>query len=270
MQWNWLVRTKLLLAGLALIFVIGDGVAGPFKNRKNKQSQDGQWTMVDQTTTTQAQAQPAQPGTQPAVTASTQTQQQQGQWVMQPQGRKGKKSVMVWQPTTQVVTQQPVAGQPAAGQPAAGQPAVEAAPMPSTTPSVSTAQPTYQEQGNQRRGGRRAARRGNGNGNYATSPTTSIQPGTTRQSFYPVNGQSAYIDVRVPVANAQVMFDGAATNQQGTNRLFVTPALNQQGNNTYEVEARWTGQDGNAVKQTRQVKVPPGARVLVDFTIQQP
>jgi uncharacterized protein (TIGR03000 family) len=237
MQWNWLSRTKLLLAGLALVVVMGDSMAGPFANRRNNRQQ-GQWMPADQGSTTTVQ-QP-QPQPMPAVA-------------------------------------QPVAGQPAGEQPAAGQPAAQAAPMPSATPTVQSSQPVYQDNvGNGRRGlfGRRGGRNNGGSFSYAPSMTGTtqpgtIQPGSTRQSFYPANGQSALIDIRVPVANAQITFDGAPTVQQGINRVFSTPALNPQAANTYEVKARWTGNDGNAVEQTRTVKALPGGRIVVDFTTQQ-
>jgi uncharacterized protein (TIGR03000 family) len=182
----------------------------------------------------------------------------------------------VWEatPVTQVVQQQQ---QPTGGQPATGQQGVETAPMPSTnpnTPSVQAApsnqQPVVVQQNGRR--GRRAARRNNG---YYSAPVTMAtsqeQQGTTRQSFYqgPGNGQGALIDVRVPVANAQITFDGAPTNQQGLNRVYSTPALNPQATNTYEVRARWTAQDGNQIEQTRTVRAIPGQRILVDFTTQQ-
>lgn len=288
MQWNWLVRTKLLLAGLALAVVMGDSIAGPFANRRNNRngSSDGQWMPVDQGTMTTQAGQPTQPTT---VATQVQPTEQPGQWVTEPAGRRGRRTVQVWQPApvTQVVQQQPqpmpnpgqaAAGQPAAEQPAAGQPAAQAAPMPSTTqgaPVVQSAQPTYQPIANQRRGllGRR---RGNDNGGYsyapdmtAANPQGTVQPGMTRQSFYPANGQTALIDVRVPVANAQISFDGTGTVQQGISRVFVTPALNPQGANTYEVKASWTGQNGAPIERTQTVKVTPGGRVLVNFTNQQ-
>ena len=92
MQWKWLVRTKLLLAGLALMLLIGDGMAGPFSKRKNKQSQ-GETTMVQGTTTTAKAA----PGTPPA--AGVTTQAAQGQWVTQKRGLFGRKSMQVWEMT---------------------------------------------------------------------------------------------------------------------------------------------------------------------------
>ncbi len=287
MQWNWLVRTKLLLAALALVVLMGDSIAGPFANRRNNRQQ-GQYEMVDQGTTTTVQAQPTQPGqpTQPAtVTTQVQpTQQQQGQYVTQRRGLFGRRSTQVWEPTPVVQASQPTqplqpmpGAQPAVAagqqpQPAAG----EAAPMPSTTqaqPTVQATQPVDQQPiNNGRRGlfGRRTARNNSTNyGPVSMTPDQQVQPGTTRQSFYPANGQTALIDVRVPVANAQVTFDGAATRQQGLTRLFTTPARNPQGANSYEVKATWTGPDGKPVEQTRTVKVPPGARVLVDFNVQQ-
>ena len=98
----------------------------------------------------------------------------------------------------------------------------------------------------------------------ATGTTTT--PNDNRQSFYPAPaGTQSFIEVRLPVADAQVNFNGTATTQSGNNRLFVTPALEAQRDNVYQVTARWTV-NGAPVEQQREIKVAPGSRVVVDFT----
>jgi uncharacterized protein (TIGR03000 family) len=102
-----------------------------------------------------------------------------------------------------------------------------------------------------------------------TAPgVATTQPGT-RQAFYPAGGQVGYIEVRVPVANAEVIVNDARTTQQGVSRLFVTPALDPQRENIYVVKAKFTGKDGNPIEQTKEVKVPAGGRIVVDFAQQQ-
>jgi uncharacterized protein (TIGR03000 family) len=74
----------------------------------------------------------------------------------------------------------------------------------------------------------------------------------------------AEITVIVP-ANAEVLFDGAATMQRGTERLFTTPALDVGKKFTYEVRAKWSA-GGKTVDNTRKVEVSGGGKVRVDFT----
>jgi len=101
---------------------------------------------------------------------------------------------------------------------------------------------------------------------YVPASPAAGTPTDNRQSFYPAPvGTQSLIEVRLPIANAEVNFDGTATTQTGANRLFITPALDAQRDNVYQVTARWTD-NGNPVEQKREVKVTPGARVLVDFT----
>jgi uncharacterized protein (TIGR03000 family) len=74
----------------------------------------------------------------------------------------------------------------------------------------------------------------------------------------------AEITILVP-ADAEVFFDGAATMQKGTERHFMTPALDAGKKFTYEVRARWTA-GGKAVEITRTVEVTGGGKARVDFT----
>jgi uncharacterized protein (TIGR03000 family) len=109
-------------------------------------------------------------------------------------------------------------------------------------------------------------------GNYAPSsgyysPSTVIVPSdvTMTQSGYytpAAPDNRAHIEVRVP-ADAQVLFDGAPTQQTGEDRRFVTPPLDSSG--TYTVQAKWM-ENGRKVDQTKTVKVGPGASEMVDFT----
>jgi uncharacterized protein (TIGR03000 family) len=99
---------------------------------------------------------------------------------------------------------------------------------------------------------------------YATPATA------TYQSFYPqdqqANSNTATVMVKVPTQDAQVFFDGQATNQRGMNRNFTTPALTPGKTYGYEVRATWTGPLDAPVTQTRTIQVTPGQRTIVDFT----
>jgi uncharacterized protein (TIGR03000 family) len=80
----------------------------------------------------------------------------------------------------------------------------------------------------------------------------------------PETDTRALVDVRVP-ADAEVLFEGDKTSQTGSNRAFLSPALEPGRTFTYDIRARWTGADGKPVEQTRQAKVQAGRRTLVDF-----
>jgi uncharacterized protein (TIGR03000 family) len=94
-----------------------------------------------------------------------------------------------------------------------------------------------------------------------------------QQSFYPpsqgvqTDSSRAYIRVNVP-ADAEVLFNGTATNQRGTMRMFQSPPLDANNNYSYEITARWM-ENGQERKQTRTVQLQPGSTVDVSFTGQQ-
>ena len=69
-------------------------------------------------------------------------------------------------------------------------------------------------------------------------------------------------------SDADVFFDGSATTETGTERVFVTPALAVGQKFDYDIEAQWSA-NGQAVDQTRKVLVTAGANVRVDFTSPQ-
>jgi uncharacterized protein (TIGR03000 family) len=77
-------------------------------------------------------------------------------------------------------------------------------------------------------------------------------------------GSRALLDVRVP-ADAEVFVEGDKTSQTGSDRTFVSPALEPGRTFTYDIRARWAGPDGKPIEQTRQVKVQGGRRTPVDF-----
>ena len=89
-------------------------------------------------------------------------------------------------------------------------------------------------------------------------------------SIYPVSPplsaiteRTAKVEVRVP-ADAEVWFEGQKTSQDGTDRIYSSPALESAQDYVYEIRARWNA-DGREVDQTRKVTVHAGDRVLVDF-----
>jgi uncharacterized protein (TIGR03000 family) len=97
----------------------------------------------------------------------------------------------------------------------------------------------------------------------ATGPATS-----TYQSFYtgqtPTVTDTCRVHVVVPVADAQVLFDGTPTKQQGTERDFVTPPLSAGREFHYTISASWT-ENGQRVNRERRITVTPGSQVVVNF-----
>jgi len=79
----------------------------------------------------------------------------------------------------------------------------------------------------------------------------------------------AVIDVRVPVASAEVYFEGVNTRQQGEKRVFLSPALQTGQTFHYKVSAKW--RDGEkAVEREKSVDIRAGDTVVVDFTKDEP
>jgi len=109
---------------------------------------------------------------------------------------------------------------------------------------------------------------------YSMAPTYAVDNPSLRtyQSFYPSfapmpvesGNHTALIEVRVP-AGAEVLFDGSTTKQTGTFRSFVSPPLESGRDYSYEVQAKWTDENGKAVDQKRTIRVNPGQRTTVDF-----
>jgi uncharacterized protein (TIGR03000 family) len=104
---------------------------------------------------------------------------------------------------------------------------------------------------------------------YVQPDTTYVQPDTAYVQPAPQGSDnSAGIRVIVPDPNARVWFDGAATTQTGTDRLFNTPPLSA-GTHSYRIRATWT-QNGREVTQERTVPIAAGRLSIADFTRPQP
>jgi uncharacterized protein (TIGR03000 family) len=80
----------------------------------------------------------------------------------------------------------------------------------------------------------------------------------------PASDQSVRVDVRVPVADAEVFFDDSKTSQTGMVRYFESPPLEPGAAYEYTIRARWIA-DGKPVTQTRKITVFAGQRVGVNF-----
>jgi len=110
-----------------------------------------------------------------------------------------------------------------------------------------------------------------GDSGYSSYPSYSYAPDYyPSTSFYydpalqTTNDGSARIRVILPDSSARVMFDGHATQQVGTDRIFQTPPLSRDATNSYRIRATWM-QNGREMSRERVVNVTPGQMSVVDF-----
>lgn len=79
----------------------------------------------------------------------------------------------------------------------------------------------------------------------------------------PEDQTRATILVRAP-ADAQVWLEGKQSQQQGTERRFVSPPLEAGYTYSYQVRGQWQ-ENGKSVERTRTIQVEPGKEVAVDL-----
>jgi uncharacterized protein (TIGR03000 family) len=97
-----------------------------------------------------------------------------------------------------------------------------------------------------------------------TPPYVSYGTNTLLES----SGNSAVVHVHVPLALADVAFDGKLTTTTGKDRVFTTPELTPGKTYTYTVTANWT-EGGVARNESRTVHVQAGQSSTVDFSKNQ-
>jgi uncharacterized protein (TIGR03000 family) len=90
-------------------------------------------------------------------------------------------------------------------------------------------------------------------------------PGDVTGASATQDASQARIDVRVPVASAEVSFDGTPMRQSGLERQFVTPSL-APGTYSFEIRASWRDTAGKQVTRSKRIEVRPGGSQSVDFT----
>jgi uncharacterized protein (TIGR03000 family) len=103
--------------------------------------------------------------------------------------------------------------------------------------------------------------------NYYMTPSAPLYvPSYPLDNVSPAAGAApATVEIRVPVENAEVWFQGLKTTETGTVRVFTSPPLTPGRTYTYRVRAAWRS-DAGAVEQARSVPVQPGQTAYVDFT----
>jgi uncharacterized protein (TIGR03000 family) len=106
---------------------------------------------------------------------------------------------------------------------------------------------------------------------YVLDSSASMPAGTvTTQAFYTGPSRdpnAALVRVSVPNSNANIWFDGSPTQQQGFQRLYVTPPLDRNRNYTYAIKASWM-ENGQEVSREKQVDIRAGQEAFVSFTDQ--
>jgi uncharacterized protein (TIGR03000 family) len=90
----------------------------------------------------------------------------------------------------------------------------------------------------------------------------------TPKAGVPYQETTALVEVKLPISDADVWFDGSRTASTGPVRQFLTPPLVVGRDYRYEVRALWN-EGGHDVLQTRTVTVRAGDRLSVDFTTEE-
>jgi len=100
---------------------------------------------------------------------------------------------------------------------------------------------------------------------YYLTPDYVMEPSSqTTQSFYPESDRRAHIRVMVPNPQAQVWFDDTPMDQQGTERVYVTPDLREGVTHSYNIKAAWQ-QGGQEISRVKKVEFRAGDFVTVAF-----
>jgi uncharacterized protein (TIGR03000 family) len=102
----------------------------------------------------------------------------------------------------------------------------------------------------------------------AMYPVIAATPGSVLYREKPAAApgpEPAAIEVTVPDAKAELLFQGVKTTRTGKVREFESPPLQQGRTFTYQVQVRWMA-GGEPRTLTRQVAIRAGERVHVDFT----
>jgi uncharacterized protein (TIGR03000 family) len=91
-------------------------------------------------------------------------------------------------------------------------------------------------------------------------------PGEREAAFTVALGsaRSAFVEVRLPVPEAELRFDDTRMPLSGSTRTYVTPPL-LPGNYVYNIQAFWNAA-GTPQTREKQVYIRPGDRIVVDLT----
>jgi len=102
---------------------------------------------------------------------------------------------------------------------------------------------------------------------YTAPSDATVAQTQSYQSFYnapAANTNQVTVHVTVPQAGARVWVDNRLTEQQGTDRLFVSPTLQPGQQYSYSIRASWL-ENGREVSRQKTVTFSPGQQVAVNF-----
>jgi uncharacterized protein (TIGR03000 family) len=104
--------------------------------------------------------------------------------------------------------------------------------------------------------------------NYDTNSPTIVTPQSynvpAAPAIPPDTTGRAKLHVLLPDANARVFIEGTLTQQNGTNREFITPPLTPDKSYVYTIRATWMD-NGRQMDRSMDVKVQAGRGTTVDF-----
>jgi uncharacterized protein (TIGR03000 family) len=103
--------------------------------------------------------------------------------------------------------------------------------------------------------------------NYLPQYSGDYEPIYARDEFNSWEHADQRVMARIilPDPKAQLWIEGQEMDSGGATRSFVSPPL-ETGKYTYTFRARWS-QGGQTAEQTKAVRVQPGDRITVDFTM---
>ncbi len=102
-------------------------------------------------------------------------------------------------------------------------------------------------------------------GDAAYAPPATVTQPAPSQTDRPPADNAFHLQLTVP-ANAEVIIDGAKTQETGTTREYVSPALNPGTRYSYKLTVRYTNAAGTPVEDTRDIAFQANDWFSIDFT----
>jgi uncharacterized protein (TIGR03000 family) len=105
-----------------------------------------------------------------------------------------------------------------------------------------------------------------GDYHYYYAPDAVEQPASPAS---PQDANTARIVAILPDPQAELFIDGEPTRQKGSERLFVTPALERGKEYHYTLRCTWPS-NGQKAEKTMNITIRPGYQTVVNFMGEQP
>ncbi|MBX7106060.1 MAG: TIGR03000 domain-containing protein [Gemmataceae bacterium] len=98
------------------------------------------------------------------------------------------------------------------------------------------------------------------------SPTLAMPTRATPQSVTPLAADKVRLHIYLPSTDARLLINGEATTQQGSYRLFDSPAMDADKTWVYAFSATWM-HNGREVTRKKEIDVKTGQEYTVEFTL---